>query len=92
MEGEGWRVWGGECGVEDVSGLCGNETLGMECEGELHLGDDGVDVVHDEGDDAREEGAIFTVSHQQLEDTQEPVHIEEEGGGRRGGRRRGSGK
>ena len=40
---------------------------------ELHLGDDGVDVVHDKGDDAGKEGAIFTVSHQELEDTQEPV-------------------
>lgn len=30
---------------------------------EVHLGDDGVDVVHDEGDDAGEEGATFTVLH-----------------------------
>ena len=39
----------------------------------VHLGDDGVDVVHDKGDDAWEEGAIFTVLHQELLDAQEPV-------------------
>ena len=40
---------------------------------EVHLGDDGVDVVHDKGDDAWEEGAIFTILHQELQDAQEPV-------------------
>ena len=40
---------------------------------EVHLGDDGVDMVYDEGDDAGEEGATFTVLHQELQDAQEPV-------------------
>ena len=57
---------------------------------ELHLGDDGVDVVHDEGDDAGEEGAIFTVSHQELEDTQEPAQRRR--GREKGGRREGEGE